>query len=90
MMHRPSNPGERSTLEEATHLQDRRHVCHGYGGDARAAAQCYRLGNFVFMIGQTAFTLEGELVGVGDAVRQARQGLLEHQSADGNGGRLNG
>jgi enamine deaminase RidA (YjgF/YER057c/UK114 family) len=45
----------------------------GMAGTRGAAAQCYRLGNFVFMTGQTAFTLEGELVGVGDAARQARQ-----------------
>lgn len=45
----------------------------GMPGTRGAAAQCYRLGNFVFMTGQTAFTLEGELVGVGDPARQARQ-----------------
>ena len=45
----------------------------GMAGTRGAAAQCYRLGNFVFMTGQTAFTLDGELVGVGDPARQARQ-----------------
>jgi enamine deaminase RidA (YjgF/YER057c/UK114 family) len=45
----------------------------GMAGTRGAAAQCYRLGNFVFMTGQTAFTLEGELVGVGDPAQQARQ-----------------
>ena len=45
----------------------------GMAGTRGAAAQCYRLGNFVFMTGQTAFTLEGEFVGVGDPGRQARQ-----------------
>ena len=38
-------------------------------------AQCYRAGNLVFMTGQTAFTLEGDLVGVGDPERQTRQAL---------------
>jgi len=43
----------------------------GMAGTHGAAAQCYRLGNFVFMTGQTAFTLDGQLVGVGDPARQA-------------------
>src|SRR5438552_13349926 len=38
-------------------------------------ANCYRLGNLVAMTGQTAFTLDGELVGVGDPARQTRQAL---------------
>src|SRR5438132_1250679 len=38
-------------------------------------ANCYRLGNLVAMTGQTAFTLDGELVGVGDPGRQTRQAL---------------
>jgi enamine deaminase RidA (YjgF/YER057c/UK114 family) len=45
----------------------------GMPGSAGAAAQCYRAGNFVYMTGQTAFTLAGELVGVGDPAAQARQ-----------------
>jgi enamine deaminase RidA (YjgF/YER057c/UK114 family) len=45
----------------------------GMPGTRGAAAQCYRLGNFVFMTGQTAFTLQGELVGADDPARQARQ-----------------
>lgn len=45
----------------------------GMSGSSGPAAQCYRAGNFVYMTGQTAFTLTGELVGVGDAGAQARQ-----------------
>jgi len=45
----------------------------GMLGSYGPAAQAYRVGNFVFMTGQTAFTLEGELVGVGDPAAQARQ-----------------
>lgn len=45
----------------------------GMPGSEGAAAQCYRVGNFVYMTGQTAFTLTGELVGVGDPAAQARQ-----------------
>ncbi len=45
----------------------------GMLGSQGAAAHCYRVGNFVYMTGQTAFTLTGELVGVGDPAAQARQ-----------------
>jgi enamine deaminase RidA (YjgF/YER057c/UK114 family) len=45
----------------------------GMPGSTGPAAQCYRVGNLVFMMGQTAFTLDGDLVGVGDAAAQARQ-----------------
>jgi enamine deaminase RidA (YjgF/YER057c/UK114 family) len=45
----------------------------GMPGSQGKAAQCYRVGNFVYMTGQTAFTLDGELVGVGDPAAQARQ-----------------
>lgn len=45
----------------------------GMMGSKGPAAQCYRLGNFVYMTGQTAFTLKGELVGVGDPGRQTEQ-----------------
>ena len=46
----------------------------GMLGSEGPAAQCYKLGNFVFMTGMTAFTLDtGALVGVGDAAAQARQ-----------------
>jgi enamine deaminase RidA (YjgF/YER057c/UK114 family) len=45
----------------------------GMAGTSGAAAQCYRLGNFVYMTGQTAFTLTGKLVGIDDPERQARQ-----------------
>jgi enamine deaminase RidA (YjgF/YER057c/UK114 family) len=45
----------------------------GMPGSSGAAAQCYRVGNFVYMTGMTAFTLDtGELVGVGDPAAQAR------------------
>jgi enamine deaminase RidA (YjgF/YER057c/UK114 family) len=39
------------------------------------AAACYRAGNYVYVTGQTAFTLEGELVGVSDTAAQARQAM---------------
>jgi enamine deaminase RidA (YjgF/YER057c/UK114 family) len=42
-------------------------------GTSGVFAQCYRAGNLVFMSGQTAFTLDGELVGVGDPAAQTRQ-----------------
>jgi enamine deaminase RidA (YjgF/YER057c/UK114 family) len=45
----------------------------GMPGSKGVAAQCYRAGNFVYMTGQTAFTLDGTLVGVGDPAAQARQ-----------------
>ena len=45
----------------------------GMPGSQGIAAQCYRAGNFVYMTGQTAFTLDGKLVGVGDPALQARQ-----------------
>ena len=46
----------------------------GMLGSQGPAAQCYRAGNFVYMTGMTAFTLDtGELVGVGDPAAQARQ-----------------
>ena len=37
------------------------------------SANCYRAGNMVFMTGQTGFTLEGKLVGVGDVAAQTHQ-----------------
>ena len=42
-------------------------------GASGPAAQCYRLGNFVYMTGQTGFTLDGKLVGPHDPAAQARQ-----------------
>ncbi|MEA2511434.1 MAG: hypothetical protein QOF33_2030 [Thermomicrobiales bacterium] len=45
----------------------------GMPGSKGVAAQCYRAGNLVFMTGQTAFTLDGTLVGIGDPAAQARQ-----------------
>jgi enamine deaminase RidA (YjgF/YER057c/UK114 family) len=47
----------------------------GMPGSGGVAAACYRAGNYVYVTGQTAFTLEGKLVGVGDAVAQARQAM---------------
>jgi enamine deaminase RidA (YjgF/YER057c/UK114 family) len=45
----------------------------GLLGSRGLRAECYRLGNFVLMTGQTGISLEGELVGQGDAAAQARQ-----------------
>ena len=45
----------------------------GMLGSYGSAAQCYRLGNFVYMTGQTGFTLDGRLVGPYDPAAQARQ-----------------
>ncbi len=42
-------------------------------GTSGVFAQCYRAGNLVFMSGQTGFTMDGDLVGVGDPAAQARQ-----------------
>jgi enamine deaminase RidA (YjgF/YER057c/UK114 family) len=36
-------------------------------------AECYRLGNFVYLTGQTGITLDGQWIGIGDAAAQARQ-----------------
>ena len=38
-------------------------------------AACYRAGNYVYVTGQTAFTLDGRLVGVGDPTAQTRQAM---------------
>ena len=45
----------------------------GMLGSNGPAAQCYKLGNFVYMTGQTGFTLDGQLVGAYDPAVQARQ-----------------
>ncbi len=45
----------------------------GMLGSTGNFAHAYRLGNFVYMTGQTGFTLDGELVGPYDAAAQARQ-----------------
>jgi enamine deaminase RidA (YjgF/YER057c/UK114 family) len=42
-------------------------------GSAGRRAECYRLGNFVYLTGQTGFTFDGTLVGRGDPAAQARQ-----------------
>ena len=42
-------------------------------GSTGRAVQCCRAGNHVYIQGQTAFTLDGELIGIGDAAAQARQ-----------------
>jgi enamine deaminase RidA (YjgF/YER057c/UK114 family) len=47
----------------------------GMPGSGGVAAACYRAGNYVYVTGQTAFTLEGRFVGVGDPAAQARQAM---------------
>jgi enamine deaminase RidA (YjgF/YER057c/UK114 family) len=42
-------------------------------GSRGVRAECYRLGNFVFMTGQTGLTMDGRLVGPDDPAAQARQ-----------------
>jgi enamine deaminase RidA (YjgF/YER057c/UK114 family) len=44
-------------------------------GSGGAVATCIRAGNYVYLTGQTGFTLEGELKGVGDARVQTYQAL---------------
>jgi enamine deaminase RidA (YjgF/YER057c/UK114 family) len=43
------------------------------GTEGMISANAYRCGNLVFITGQTGFTLDGKLVGVGDPAAQARQ-----------------
>jgi enamine deaminase RidA (YjgF/YER057c/UK114 family) len=45
----------------------------GMLGSSGEFAHAYKLGNFVYMTGQTGFTLDGDLVGPYDAAAQARQ-----------------
>lgn len=45
----------------------------GLLGSRGPRAECYRLGNFVVMTGQTGISLGGELVGREDPAAQARQ-----------------
>jgi enamine deaminase RidA (YjgF/YER057c/UK114 family) len=46
----------------------------GMPGSTGRRVECYRLGNWVCMTGQAAFTLDtGKLVGIGDPAAQARQ-----------------
>jgi enamine deaminase RidA (YjgF/YER057c/UK114 family) len=45
----------------------------GLLGSGGLRAECYRLGNFVCMTGQTGITLDGRFVGAGDPAAQARQ-----------------
>jgi enamine deaminase RidA (YjgF/YER057c/UK114 family) len=47
----------------------------GMLGSTGRAAQCVRAGNWVFLQGQVGWTLEGELVAIGDARGQARQAM---------------
>jgi len=47
----------------------------GMLGSTGRAAQCVRAGNWVFLQGQVGWTLEGELVAIGDAAGQARQAM---------------
>ena len=42
-------------------------------GSSGRRVECYRLGNFVYMTGQAAYTFDGKLVGPGDPAAQARQ-----------------
>ncbi len=43
------------------------------GGVGGPGAQCYKAGNFVYITGQTGYTLQGELVFPNDPAGQARQ-----------------
>ena len=43
--------------------------------EAFGIAQGYQVDNLIFMSGQIAFTLEGEVVGVGDMAAQAKQAM---------------
>ena len=52
----------------------------GMLGSTGQAAQCVRAGNWVFLQGQVGWTLEGELVAVGDAAGQARQAMENIQA----------
>jgi enamine deaminase RidA (YjgF/YER057c/UK114 family) len=47
----------------------------GMPGSGGVVASCYRAGNYVYVTGQTAFTLDGRLVGVGDPTAQTRQAM---------------
>jgi enamine deaminase RidA (YjgF/YER057c/UK114 family) len=53
------------------HSVDASHL--GLLGSRGLRAECYRLGNFVYMTGQTGITLDGRFVGAGDPAAQARQ-----------------
>jgi enamine deaminase RidA (YjgF/YER057c/UK114 family) len=44
-------------------------------GSAGTRAECIRMGPFVYLTGQAAFTLDGRLVGIGDPAAQARQAM---------------
>ena len=45
----------------------------GLLGSRGLRAECYRLGNFVYMTGQTGITLDGKFVGARNPAAQARQ-----------------
>ena len=47
----------------------------GMPGSTGRAGQCVRAGNWVFLQGQVGWTLEGELVAIGDPAGQARQAM---------------
>src|SRR5262249_40173083 len=47
----------------------------GLPGASGRAAQCYRGGNLVYLQGQVGWTLDGDLVGVGNPAAQARQAM---------------
>ena len=59
--------------KQIIHTQDYTNL--GMPGAGGIAAACIRAGNYVYVTGQTAFTLDGELVGVGDPAAQARQAM---------------
>jgi enamine deaminase RidA (YjgF/YER057c/UK114 family) len=45
----------------------------GMLGSTGKRVECYRIGNWVVMTGQTGLTFDGKLVGAGDPAAQARQ-----------------
>jgi len=59
--------------KQLVHAQD--YTSLGMPGSRGFSASCIRAGNYVYITGQTAFTLDGELVGVGDPAAQARQAM---------------
>jgi enamine deaminase RidA (YjgF/YER057c/UK114 family) len=59
--------------KQLVHAQD--YTALGMPGSRGFSASCIRAGNYVYITGQTAFTLDGELIGVGDPAAQARQAM---------------
>src|SRR2546427_1562183 len=58
----------------------------GLLGSRGLRAECYRLGNFVYMTGQTGITLDGRFNTAGDPAGQARQGCENIKTLVGMGG----